>query len=74
VHAYDATSGKELWSHNNGLGHQGGIISYAAGGKQYIAMTAGFGGMLTDGWGDLFGGVFNSMPRDEGMLVVYAVK
>jgi PQQ-dependent dehydrogenase (methanol/ethanol family) len=74
VHAFDATDGKELWSHNNGLGHQGGIISYAAGGKQYIAMTAGFGGMLTDGWNQLFGGVFNSMPRDEGMLVVYSLK
>jgi glucose dehydrogenase len=74
VHVYDATSGKELWSHNNGLGHQGGIMSYSAGGKQYVALTAGFGGMLTDGWNLLFGGVFNSMPRDEGMLVVYTLK
>jgi len=74
VHAFDAETGKELWSHNNGLGHQGGIISYTAGGKQYVAMTAGFGGMLTDGWDEMFGGVFKSMPRDEGMLVVYSLK
>ena len=40
--------GTELWNHNNGTGHQGGIVSYSVGGKQYIAMTAGFGGMLSD--------------------------
>ena len=51
LHAYNATTGAELWNHSDGLGHQGGIISYAAGGKQYIAVTAGFGGMVTDGWG-----------------------
>ena len=45
VHAYDAETGTELWNHNNGTGHQGGIVSYSVGGKQYIAMTAGFGGM-----------------------------
>src|SRR5947209_9791018 len=42
VHAYDAESGAELWSHGDGTGHQGGIISYAANGKQYIAVVAGF--------------------------------
>src|SRR5260370_12185774 len=43
VHAYNAESGQELWSHNNGMGHNAGIISYMAGGKQYIAVPAGRG-------------------------------
>lgn len=73
VHAYDARNGAELWSHEDGVGHQGGIISYAANGKQYVAVTAGFGGMLSDGYGPLFGEPYKSMPRDEGILVVYAL-
>ena len=74
VHAYDAETGAELWNHNNGTGHQGGIVSYSVGGKQYIAMTAGFGGMLSDDYAANFGGVFKSMPRDDGALVVYSLK
>ena len=73
VHAFDATSGKELWTHNDGLGHQGGIISYAAGGKQYVAVTSGFGGMVSDDFAPAFGGVYKSMPRDDGALVVYSL-
>jgi PQQ-dependent dehydrogenase (methanol/ethanol family) len=75
THAYNAETGSELWSHNDGLGHQGGIISYSAGGKQYIAVTVGFGGMMT---GDMRGAFkyepYASMPRDDGMLVVYSLK
>jgi glucose dehydrogenase len=74
LHAYNAETGAELWNHSDGLGHQGGIISYSAGGKQFIAVTAGFGGMLTDGWGAVFGEPYKSMPRDEGVLVVYSLK
>ena len=74
VHAYDAESGTELWNHNNGTGHQGGIVSYSAGGKQYIAMTAGFGGMASDDYAPTFGGVYKSMPRDDGALVVFSLK
>lgn len=74
IHAYDAETGTELWNHNNGTGHQGGIISYSVGGKQYIAVTAGFGGMLADEYGPNFGGIYKSMPRDDGMLVVFSLK
>src|SRR6516165_1255380 len=74
VHAYNATTGAELWSHSDGLGHQGGIISYTAGGKQYIAVVAGFGGMLSDEFAPNFGEPYKSMPRDEGVLVVYSLK
>ncbi len=73
IHAYDARNGAELWNHEDGVGHQGGIISYVANGKQYIAVTAGFGGMLSDGYGPLFGEPYKSMPRDEGILVVYTL-
>jgi alcohol dehydrogenase (cytochrome c) len=74
VHAYNATTGAELWSHGDGLGHQGGIISYAAGGKQYVAVVAGFGGMASDDFAPTFGEPYKSMPRDEGILVVYSLK
>src|SRR6185312_14122672 len=33
--AFDARNGKKLWSHNNGQGQDGGIITYSAKGKQY---------------------------------------
>ena len=74
THAYNAETGVELWSHNDGLGHQGGIISYNVNGKQYIAVTAGFGGMASDDFGPTFGEPYKSMPRDEGILVVYSLK
>src|SRR5258707_11957492 len=74
IHAYDAETGTELWNHSDGTGHQGGIISYAVGGKQYIAITAGFGGMASDDYAPTFGGVYKSMPRDDGALVVYSLK
>ncbi|MBV8095483.1 MAG: PQQ-binding-like beta-propeller repeat protein, partial [Acetobacteraceae bacterium] len=73
LHAYDAGNGTELWSHNNGTGHQGGIMSYSAKGKQYVAVTAGFGGMVTDDYAPTFGGPFKSMSRDDGALIVYAL-
>jgi alcohol dehydrogenase (cytochrome c) len=74
IHAYDAETGTELWNHYDGTGHQGGIISYAVGGKQYIAVTAGFGGMASDDYAPTFGGVYKSMPRDDGALIVYSLK
>ena len=74
VHAYNAETGAELWNHSDGLGHQGGIISYSAGGKQYVAVVAGFGGMVSDDFAPTFGEPYKSMPRDDGILVVYGLK
>jgi alcohol dehydrogenase (cytochrome c) len=74
LHAYNAQTGVELWSHSDGVGHQGGIVSYAAGGKQYVAVAAGFGGMASDDYGPTFGEPYKSMSRDEGVLVVYSLK
>jgi alcohol dehydrogenase (cytochrome c) len=39
--AFDAQSGKELWRHAIGKAIGGGVISYEAGGKQYVAVAAG---------------------------------
>jgi alcohol dehydrogenase (cytochrome c) len=39
--AYDATSGKKLWSFNCGAGVNAPPVSYEIGGKQYIAVAAG---------------------------------
>jgi alcohol dehydrogenase (cytochrome c) len=41
--ALDAENGDLLWRFNNGSGHNGGIISYAVGGKQYVAVPSGHG-------------------------------
>jgi alcohol dehydrogenase (cytochrome c) len=74
LRAYNAETGKELWSHNNGVGHNGGIISYSAGGKQYIAVPAGWGAMVADEFAGLFGEPYKSMPKDAGALIVFTLK
>jgi alcohol dehydrogenase (cytochrome c) len=33
-----------LWSFRTGSGSRGGIVSYAAGGRQYVLVPSGFGG------------------------------
>jgi len=43
VEALDAKTGNVLWRFNNGSSHNGGIVSYAVGGKQYIAVATGHG-------------------------------
>jgi PQQ-dependent dehydrogenase (methanol/ethanol family) len=74
LHAYNATTGEELWSHNNGLGHNGGIISYTAEGKQYIAVATGWGSLVGDAYPDLFGGPYKNMATDSGALVVFTLQ
>ena len=71
--AYDATSGKELWTHNDGQGHNGGIITYMAKGKQYVAVMTGWGSLVGDGYGDWCGEPWVSMPKDSGVLKVFAL-
>src|SRR5215510_5386864 len=43
LRAYDAGTGKVLWSFNTGSGMRGGIISYAIDGEQYILVPSGWG-------------------------------
>jgi alcohol dehydrogenase (cytochrome c) len=73
THAYNAENGQELWSHNDGIGHAGGIISYGAGGKQYVAAVAGWGSLVGESYGAWFGEPWKSMPMDAGALIVYAL-
>lgn len=74
LHALDSQTGKELWSHSDGVGHDGGIMTYEANGKQYVAVVAGWGGMVTDGFPKMFGAPFTTMPRNTGVLTVYTLK
>ena len=74
MRALDARTGKELWSHNNGLGHTGGVISYTAKGKQYVAVVTGWGSHTAGKYGSLFGGSpFTEMPTDVGQLIVFGL-
>jgi glucose dehydrogenase len=74
VHAYNADTGEELWSRNNGMGHNAGIISYMAGGKQYVAVPAGWGSLVADEYVALYGEPFKSMSKNTGALVVFALR
>ncbi len=71
--ALNAETGEELWSHNNGIGHNGGIISYEADGKQYVAVATGWGSLVGDEFPKLFGEPYTNMPKDTGALVVFAL-
>ncbi len=46
ISAYDDKTGKEVWNFNAGSGLRGGIVSYSAGGKQYIVAATGFGSLF----------------------------
>ncbi len=54
VFAYDGDTGDELWSFNTGSGIRGGIISYAAGGDQYVLVPSGIGSHVFFGLAGLF--------------------
>jgi alcohol dehydrogenase (cytochrome c) len=71
--ALDAKTGKKLWTHNNGIGHHGGVISYSAKGKQFIAVVTGWGSHVSGNFGPLFGEPFTSMPTDGGQLIVFGL-
>lgn len=66
--ALDAQTGELLWQFNTGSGHRASAISYAVGGKQYIAVPAGWAGPAAD----LLPGVFpeaKEFPRASTLLV-----
>ncbi len=56
------------------MGHNAGIISYMAGGKQYIAVPAGWGSLVADEFVALYGEPFKSMAKNTGALIVFALK
>lgn len=41
LRAFDVKSGRILWSHHSGKPIGGGIVSYSAGGRQYLAVAEG---------------------------------
>jgi PQQ-dependent dehydrogenase (methanol/ethanol family) len=47
--ALDARNGDVLWRFNTGSGHNGGIISYEANGRQYVAVVSGHGSYVGGG-------------------------
>ena len=44
LYAYDAMTGKRLWSFNVGMGVIAAPMTYEKGGRQYVAILAGYGG------------------------------
>ncbi len=68
VHAYDAKSGKELWKFNVGSGIRSGLISYKAGGKQYILVPSGFGSLFPA----FAGGIFPAFKQQRGGAALIA--
>ena len=74
LHALDAKTGKELWKANDGDLHNGGIISYEANGKQYIAVVTGFPSMVSEGYPAMFGAPYKTMEQNTGALIVYTLE
>ena len=44
VHAFDVSTGEELWRTRLGTSVQGFPVAFSAGGEQYIAVSTGLGG------------------------------
>ena len=57
--AYDASSGKTLWSFNMGVGSQASPITFSVGGKQYVSVLAGYAGQPS---------VYGSMAAQHGWV------
>lgn len=68
VHAYASDTGEELWKFNVGSGIRSGIITYAAGGKQYIVVPAGFGSLFPA----FAGGIYPEFKGARGGAVLVA--
>lgn len=63
-HATDARTGKPLWKFNVGSGIHAPPITYAVGGKQYVAIAAGWGG-----WVSGFAPELRDQPRGHSLMV-----
>jgi len=74
IEALDSDSGKQLWKFNNGTGHNGGIISYTAGGKQYILAAVGHGTYVGGATAALFGDKVVNYGAFVDSLVAYSLQ
>jgi alcohol dehydrogenase (cytochrome c) len=66
--AFAATNGELLWTFHTGSGHRGSPITYALGGKQYIAMPSGWGGVAAGGFSRAFPALAEA-PRGSTLFV-----
>ncbi|HEX9451610.1 MAG TPA: PQQ-dependent dehydrogenase, methanol/ethanol family [Burkholderiales bacterium] len=72
--AYDAKSGKELWSYQTGSGIVGSPVAFSIDGKQYIAVPSGWGGWTGWAtWGGKGGAPHLKDNRKGGYLTVFAL-
>jgi alcohol dehydrogenase (cytochrome c) len=69
--ALDARTGKKLWSFQTGAGHRGSPVTYAVGGRQFVATPSGFGSLI----GNFFSGLWPDapQPRRGSTLFVFAL-
>lgn len=67
--AYDARNGHLLWKFATQTGVMAGPISYSVGGRQYVAVVAGFGGAIPLALPAFDG----SKPRPNGRVLVFAL-
>ena len=66
--AYAADSGKKLWEAPANSGVMAGPMSYQAGGEQYVAVLAGWGGAFPLAYGSIS---LNAKVRPESRVLVY---
>ena len=71
-HAFDARTGRKLWSFTTNSGVVGVPISYEVGGTQYIAVYSGFGGAIPL-WAGPVAKLTQNVPMG-GVLWVFALK
>lgn len=62
--AFDAKTGKKLWSYQTGSGIHSSPITFSIGGKQYVAIHAGWGGWMKGFAPELLGA-----PRGDALMV-----
>lgn len=68
LHATDAKTGKDVWTHKAPMGMHGSPMTYAVNGKQYVAFPVGWGG-----WINGYAPGLAAQPRGH-LLLVYALQ
>lgn len=71
-HAYDAQNGKELWHVRLGSGVIAAPVTFAADGKQYVAILAGRPQVMPSFMGSVGEQIINATPQG-GTLFVFAL-
>lgn len=71
-YAFDAKTGKVLWTHRTSSGIIGVPVSYMVDGKQYVAVQAGWGGVTPYWGGPKMVPLFRGIPLG-GRLYVFAL-